>query len=222
MSLYDLPPELTARVLEHLAQQESVLDRVGSKPHISQHACTSFKIQYAVGQHLFSRLSLTSDDTSAFERIVTGSPRRQALLRTLSFTPSLPAYNKIACSRFERQSDQQANNEALVAATSRLYAVLRGCSKLSSVTVNVPYMYSPTDNCQDRRARYTNDRLAYMLGKKVDIWERRYAHSLLRLQMPLDAPSIAEVTTFSVSGDVRLLNIEVKGVCYSRHFAKMC
>jgi hypothetical protein len=137
MSLYDLPPELTARVLEHLAQQESVLDRAGSKPHIGQYACTSFNIQYADEQHLFSRLSLTSDDISAFERIITGSPRTQALLHTLSFTPILPAYNEIACSRFERQPDQQANNEALTATTSTLYAALRGCSKLSSVTVNV-------------------------------------------------------------------------------------
>jgi hypothetical protein len=199
MSLHDLPPELTARVLEHLAQQESVLDRVGSKPHIGQYACTSFNIQYAVEQHLFSQLSLTSDDISAFERIVTRSPRRQALLHALSFTPILPAYNEIACSRFERQPDQQANNEALTATTSTLYAALRGCSKLSTVTVNVPY--SPTDNCEERRARYTNDRLSYMLGKKADIWERRYAQSLLELQVPLDLPPVAGVTTFSLFGD---------------------
>lgn len=199
MSLHDLPPELTARVLEYLAQQEVVLDRVESKPHISQYACTSSSIQCAVEQHLFSRLSLNSDDTSAFERSVSRSPRRQALLRTVSFTPILPVYNEIACSRFERQADQQANNEALTAATSTLYAALRGCIKLSSITVNVPY--SPTDNCEDRRARYINDRLAYMLGKKVDIWERRYAQSLLQLQVPVDVPPISGVKTFSLSGD---------------------
>jgi hypothetical protein len=94
------------------------------------------------------------------------------LLRTVSFTPTLPAYNETACARLERQYDQQANNEALTAATSTLYAALRGCSKLSSVTVNVPYPL--TNNCEDRRARYINERLAYMLGKNVDIWERRY------------------------------------------------
>jgi hypothetical protein len=199
MSLYDLPPELTARVLDRLAQQESAVDTVESKPHISQYASTSFSIQCAVEQHLFSRLSLTSDDTSAFERIVAQSPRRQALLRTISFTPILPAYDEIACSRFERQPDQQANNETLTVVTCRLYAALRGCSKLSSVTVNIPH--SPTDNCEQRRARYTNDRLAYMLGKKVDIWERRYVQSLLELQMPLNLPPLAGVRTFSLSGD---------------------
>ena len=179
MSLYDLPLELTVQVLEHVAQQELGLDNVGSKPHISQYACTSFSIQFAVEQHLFARLSLTSDDTSAFERIVTQSPRRQALLHTISFTPILPAYDEAACSRFERQPDQQANNEALTAVTSTMYAALRSCGKLSSVTVNIPY--SRTDNCEHRRARYTNDRLAYMLGKKVDIWEHRYTQSLLNL-----------------------------------------
>lgn len=35
--------------------------------------------------------SLTFDDTSAFERFVTRSPRRQAMLRTVPFTPNLPA-----------------------------------------------------------------------------------------------------------------------------------
>lgn len=199
MSLYDLPLELTVRVVEHLAQQELGLDNVGSKPHISQYACTSFSIQYAVEQHLFARLSLTSDDTSAFERIVTQSPRRQALLHTISFTPVLPAYDEAACSRFERQPDQQANNEAFTAVTSTMYAALRSCDKLSSVTVNIPH--SPTDNCKDRRARYVNDRLAYMLGEKVDIWERRYAQSLLELKVPLEESLTAGVTTFALSGD---------------------
>lgn len=102
-------------------------------------------------------------------------------------------------SRFERQPDQKANNEALTAATSTLYAALRGCSKLSSTTVHTPY--SPTDNCEDRRERYATDRLAYMLGHKVDIWERRYAHSLLELQMPSYIHPIAGIATFSMSGD---------------------
>lgn len=199
MSLYDLPLELTARVLYHLAQQESAVDRGESKPHIGQYASTSFSIQCAVEQHLFSRLPLTSDDTSAFEKLVAQSPRRQALLRTISFTPILPAYDEVACSRFERPPDQEENNEALTAAMRKLYAALRGCSKLSSVTVNTPY--SPTDSCEDRRARYANDRLAYMLGQKVDIWERRYVQSLLELQMPLDLPPLTAVRTFSLSGD---------------------
>lgn len=199
MSLYDLPPELTARVLDHLAQQESAVNRSAFKPHIGQYASTSSSIQCAVEQHLFSRLSLTSDDTSAFDKIIAQLPRRQALLGTISFTPILPAYDEVACSRFERQADQEENNEALTAAMRRLYAALHGCSKLSSVTVNIPY--SPTDNCEDRRARYANDRLAYMLGQKVDIWERCYVQSLLELQMPLDLPPLAAVRTFSLSGD---------------------
>jgi hypothetical protein len=118
MSLYDLPPELIARVLDHLAQQESDVDRVDIKPHVSQYASTSFGIQYAVEQHFFSRLSLMSDDTFAFEKIVAQSPRRQALLRTISFTPILPAYHEIACSPFERRNAQQANSDSLTAAMS--------------------------------------------------------------------------------------------------------
>jgi len=40
-----------------------------------------------------------------------------------------------------------------------------------------------------------------MLGKKVDIWERRYAQSLLELHTHLNIPPIAGVKTFSLSGD---------------------
>lgn len=111
----------------------------------------------------------------------------------------MPAYDEIACSRFERPYDQQTNDEALTAVVGALYAALRCYSKLSSVTVNIPY--SPTNDCKDRRARYTNDRLAYMLGEKVNIWERRYAQLLLRLKVPLVGSLTTGVTTFALSGD---------------------
>lgn len=39
MSFHDLPPELTARVLDYFAQQELVMDRVESKPRTSRYAC---------------------------------------------------------------------------------------------------------------------------------------------------------------------------------------
>lgn len=40
-----------------------------------------------------------------------------------------------------------------------------------------------------------------MLGNKADIWERRYAQSLLQLQVPVDVPPTSGVKIFSPSGD---------------------
>jgi hypothetical protein len=221
MSLHDLPPELTATVIEYLAQQEPAClqHSISFKPHISQYASISLSIQCAVEQHLFTRLTITSDELPTFEELVAQSPKRRGLLRTLDFTPLLPEYDEIACSRFERPSDQQANNDALTAAVSTLYTSLRDCHKMSSIRVNTPY--SPTDSCNNRRARYADNRLDYMLGKKVDIWERRYAQSLLSIRASLDMPLLDQVTTFSMSGDYQRYVAPHSAVTLVRHHPRL-
>jgi len=217
MSLHDLPPELTAIVIEYLAQQEParLQHSINSKPHISQYASTSLSIQYAVEQRLFTRLDITSDELATFEELVVQSPKRRGLLHILAFTPVLPRYDEVACSRFERPSDQQANDDALTATMSTLYTSLRDCNKLTSIRVKIPY--SPTDICKDRRARYADNRLDYMLGKRVDIWERRYAQSLLSIRDSLNSPLLDQVTTFSMSGDYQRYVTPRSAVTLVRH-----
>jgi hypothetical protein len=189
MSLRDLPPELLDRVIYFLAQLEASSDYTKPSPHISQYANTSFNVQCAVEQHLFSRLSMESDDTPMLEELITKSPRRRALLRKLSFTPVLPAYDEHACARFERLTDQQANDGVFTAEISRFYADIRDCNNLLSVMVQSPY--SPTDR----------------LLSKVNPWQdnslkdKRYAHSHLNLAHLSDAPLLDRVTTFGVVGD---------------------
>jgi hypothetical protein len=201
MSFHDMPSELTAIVLEYLAQQEPARWRqsIGFKAHISQYASTSFSVQCAVENHLFSRLLVESDESAVFEELVVRSSRRRSLLHSVAFTPILPGYDEVACSRFERSPGQQADDEALTTAMSTLYTALRDCNKLSSIRVEIPY--SPTDTCDDRRTRYPDNRVDYMRGRKVDIWQRRYAQSLLSIQGSLDLPLLDRVTTSSMPGD---------------------
>jgi hypothetical protein len=71
MSLHDLPPELMDRVLFYLGRLETPIDYFKPKPHISQYASTSFNVQYAVEQLLFSRLAIKSDDAPIFEKLMT-------------------------------------------------------------------------------------------------------------------------------------------------------
>jgi hypothetical protein len=189
MSLHDLPPELMDRVIFFLAQLEASSDYIKPSPHISQYANTSFNVQCAVEQHLFSRLSITSDDTPMFEKLITQSPRRRCLLRTFSFTPVLPAYDEQACARFERLSDKQANDGIFTTEISRFYAAIRDCNNLLSVMVQSPY--SPTDRLVSKVNQWENNSLK----------DKRYAHSHLNLAHLSEAPLLDRVTTFSAVGD---------------------
>ena len=113
MFLNDLPPELAVRVISHLALLETPnTPYVPPKPRLRQYACTSLSLQHTIERHLFSHLSLKSNDLLAFEVIVVRSTRRRALLRSLCFQPVLPAYDIHACAQFEKPTDQQANVEA--------------------------------------------------------------------------------------------------------------
>jgi hypothetical protein len=189
MSLHDLPPELMDRVLFYLAQLEMSSDYIKPSPHISQYASTSFNVQHAVEQHLFSRLSIKSDDTPMFEKLITQSPRRRALLRRLSFTPVLPAYDEHTCARFERLTDQQANDGVFTIEMSRFYSAIRDCNNLLFVMLESPY--SPTDRLSPGANKWENNSLK----------DKRYAHSHLNLAHLSDAPLLNRVTTFGVVGD---------------------
>jgi hypothetical protein len=189
MPLHTLPPELMDRVLFYLAQLETSSDYIRPSPHIGQYASTSFSIQHAVEQHLFSRLSIKSDDTPMFEKLITQSPRRRALLRRLSFTPVLPAYDEHACARFERLADQQANDGGFATEMSRFYSAIRECNNLLSVMVESPY--SPTDRLLSEGNKWEDNSLKL----------KRYAHSHLNLAHLSDAPLLDRVTTFGVVGD---------------------
>jgi hypothetical protein len=189
MSLHDLPPELLDRVIFFLAQLEASSDYIKPSPHISQYANTSFNVQCAVEQHLFSRLSIKSDDTPMFEELTTQSPRRRALLCKLSFTPVLSAYDEHACARFERLTDQQANDGVFTAEISRFYTAIRDCNNLLSVMVRSPY--SPTDRLLSKVNQWENNSLK----------DKRYAHSHLNLAHLSEAPLLDRVTTFGLVGD---------------------
>lgn len=99
MSLNELPAELTARIVSYLAQLETTDPSSPARPKtsISQYASTSIDIRHAVEQLIFSALTITLDDLPAFEKRVTSSQCRQALLRDLMFQPVLPAYSENAC-----------------------------------------------------------------------------------------------------------------------------
>jgi hypothetical protein len=208
MSLSDLPPELTARVISYLALLETPNLRsppyVNSKPHISRYACASAGLQFAIERHLFSRLALKSDDLSTFEALVAYSTRRRALLRYLSFTPVLPAYDIHACAQFEKPYDQQVNNEALATAVKSLYTILHACDAVEGekpLRVHLDTPFAPSDERhQDWDEVYANSR-GWDSDNRQEVWKHRSEHSYLQIDDQMDLAASERVTTFVVSAD---------------------
>jgi hypothetical protein len=132
MSLNDLPAELTALVVSYLILLESPDHDVSTdsprvKPPIAKYACASMGLQTAVEAHLFRHILLEVDDLRDFVQLVAVSPQRLALLRSITFIPTLPDPIEHECSG--DSFCQQANDKAFDVAMQSLYNVLRFCAK---------------------------------------------------------------------------------------------
>lgn len=196
MSLNELPPELTARVVFYLAFLETDTRPPGQadpNPRMSRYACTSFNLQTAIERHLFSELALDSDDLSAFEVMVARSARRRALLQYLRFTPVLPAYDIHACAQFEKPSDHQANDLAFTIVLQRLYTILHACDdaegeKPLHLLLDTPF--APSDEShQDWDEAYAISR-GWDSDNRREVWNNRYERSYLRLDEQMDLTTL--------------------------------
>ena len=205
MSLIDLPPELTARVISYLALLETPnTPYVPPKPRLSQYACTSLSLQHTIERHLFSHLSLKSNDLLAFEVIVVRSTRRRALLRSLCFQPVLPAHNIHACAQFEKPSDQQANDEAFTTTLKHLYAILHACDEVEGgkpLQLHLKTPFAPSDDSHSVWDKAESRRRYWDSDNRQAVWKHRYEHSYLRYDEQMELAASNRITTFSISDD---------------------
>jgi hypothetical protein len=208
MSMNDLPLELTARVVSYLALLEAPNTKppyAPSKPRLSQYACTSFSLQSTIERHLFSRLTLKSNDLLAFEALVARSTRRRALLRSLCFQPVLPAYEIHACAQFEKLSDQQANNEAFTATLKHLYTILHACDEVEGgnpLALHLRTPFAPSDKSHNDWDKAEARRRGWLdSDRRREVWKHRHQHSYLRLEEQTDLAASNRITTFSLSAD---------------------
>lgn len=201
MSFNDLPPELTAWIVSHLAQPETTGQR---KPSIARYASISHKLQWEIEKHIFARLTITSEELPKSEELVIRSRRRCALLTRLALQPVLPTYSDNACAQFERPADHEANNEAFDAAILRLWTAL---SKNGSATPDRPLHlvvrkpYSPMDVNYRSKEKLDADQSAVNVGKRQDLFQHRYAHSHVQLLYVSDLPLLDRVAVLEVIGD---------------------
>ena len=128
MSSSSLPPDLTAWIYLPVLprwRRQTYHSLALRKSGISQYAGTFLDMRRATESRSFAWLSITPDDLPAFEKFVTKSPSRTAMLRHLFFTPALPAYSDNACTRFERRADRRRNDEACSSSIERLFTALK-------------------------------------------------------------------------------------------------
>jgi hypothetical protein len=133
MSLNDLPAELTALVVSYLCLLESpdydlTTDSPREKPYIGKYACASINLQNAVERHMFHHFILEAGDLPTFAALIAASPRRRALLRGITFVPTLPEPIGHPCHR--KSSCQQVNDKAFAVAMKNLYTVLHFCDRI--------------------------------------------------------------------------------------------
>ncbi|KAF2716468.1 hypothetical protein K431DRAFT_325294 [Polychaeton citri CBS 116435] len=151
-------------------------------------------------------LKITSNDLDNFKAFVTHShPYHRAALRTLDFTIVLPTYDNKACSRFEREEDRLANNEAFSKAVTRLFDALESCEHVDKpwpIALCFGCIYSPMDRKQRYPEEYRADYTACELSQRHDLWENRYEHSNLQLLQPVKLPSLSRVVCFSIFAHV--------------------
>ena len=85
-------------------------------------------LQLAVEKHLFRHLILEDVDLYTFAPLIAVSPRRTAILRSVTLIPTFPEPNEHACQ--SKSSCQQANDKAFSVAIQNLYTALHFCDRI--------------------------------------------------------------------------------------------
>jgi hypothetical protein len=196
MSLNDLPPELTELVLSYLLipPLQPQLRYTDAKPQIAQYTSTSRNFQNAVERHLFHNVALEIDDLSTFEALVVYSPRRRALLRSITFIPTLMDPKGHVC--YSKSTCQRANDKAFAAAMGRLYTMLYACDLVEGkrplrLTLGPPR--PPADTTALDLERLEADPENWESSPRLDLWR----HSRLQLKKQTGFAASKRVKAFT-------------------------
>lgn len=199
----NLPQELINKIalqLERCPDQQRVpllLQECTKDSKLPPYATLSRQWKNAVEFITFRSLKVWSDRLSDFRTHVTGN-RRNYLTR-LVYDIVLPEYPKEVYGHVETAQEQQANSEAFTRAISDLFATLKSWEDeglQSTLRLELPYRgaYSQADlrveHMVDTRPR-----------RGVDIFEKRFAHSLLEMSDSVNFPCLSNVPWLVIRGN---------------------
>ena len=180
-----LPPELFDLVLSFVP----IVDLV-------KYVTVSLAWQYAIEPETFKSPRVKSTELEYFDRVYTPSHRR-ATLGSLIYDIKLPEYPAWKCTKFEREEDQAANNEAFTNAIVGLFKILSDWKDVAPVDVKqapIKLEMSASSPSDDPKIRG---------DVPGDLGGHRWVDSLLKLLRLDDVMPVERITKFYWPNDPR-------------------
>lgn len=198
-----LPQELVDHVASFIEREEDqshigLLQRKKLPSKLPPYATLSRTWQLAIEGRTFCNLRFKSTELPYVAQVVTG--HRRGLIANIQYQVVLPDYPDHHCAKFETEKDQERNSQAFTYAIHVLFQFLKtlennGKDKATrSIALGLCDIYSPMDRFHRDKEKLQEDEMQVELGKRYDLWEHRYEHSVLRL---LDHPVLPVLSIVS-------------------------
>ncbi|KAL8719186.1 MAG: hypothetical protein Q9225_003787, partial [Loekoesia sp. 1 TL-2023] len=203
--MYRLPQELVTHIASFVEREDDqsgvdLWQRKKTASKLPPYATVSRKWQLAIESRTFRSIRLRSPELSYLAQILTG--HRRAVLGTLAYQIVLPTYKDNRCAKFETNEEMERNSQAFTYAVHALFQFLKtlevgGRGKESrSLSLEISDIYSPMDGSHRGPEKYEEDREQYECGKRHDLWQHRYEHSILRLLEHPKLPTVSFLSSF--------------------------
>lgn len=204
--MHQLPQELISHIATFLEREDDqshvpLAHRVRTPSKLPPYATISRQWQYAIERLTFPEIWLKSTETNYFSETMVAHRRRS--LAVLHYQIVLPTYGEAKCAKFETGLDKRLNNECFSDAIHALFRVMKSWEgterqetpqPTQAICLNLYAPYSPMDGTHRGPEKYEMDKWWSGVGKRHDLWERRYEHSVLRLLHPQDLPSLLSIS----------------------------
>lgn len=205
---------LIATFIERHPDQPGVpsWERTVLPSNLPQYAAISPAWKHAIERITFRTITLKNTEIQAFDAIFRKDRRRS--LTKIMLDVVLPTYDDKSCGRFEREADRHANDEAFTQAIEKLFAVLKSWEEdvlmEGSIYLTIGKIYAPFDVSQRDYEMLQQHRFEKMVGKRHDLFEHRYKHSLIHILRPDRLPTLRRVSGTSYSTSKR--NLDMRAV----------
>ena len=138
--------------------------------------------KFAVECRTFASIGLKSTELSHRAQTLTG--HRRVFISTLSFDVVLPEYSDHRCAKIETEKEMHANNETFTYAMQALFDLLKTWEpetyeQSPSFALAISAISSPMDKGHRPAKKEEEDDLNWAIGKRADLREHRYQHSLI-------------------------------------------
>ena len=126
---------------------------------------------------------------------------RRKMVSYLAYVVILPTYNDTDCAKFETKADIERNSQAFTYAIHALFQCVKTWEAADTEThlrLDLSDVYSPMDGFHRGSKKYEEDKEQYECGKRKDLFEHRYKHSLLQLLKHPRLPTLSCVSSFRI------------------------